>query len=108
MIDKGKKGSHGVPHNIVNDSPPPVSPQVSPETLVIDTSSLSSPPEPPEPIMTDLSLPPAADSDLLARAFSELKPRPIRFPIVGQYVCFTNGGDCQLAQSERRAVLRDH
>ena len=90
-VDKGKgKAVAGSHDNLISDSPPPLSPQGSPETLVINTSSSPSPPEPPEPIMlAGLSLPPAAISDLLARASSELKLQPIRVPIVGEYLCFT-------------------
>lgn len=90
-VDKGKgKAVEEPPDRIINDSPPPLSPQPSPETLVIKTSSSPSPPEPPEPILlAGLSLPPAAVSDLLTRASTELKLQSIRVPIVGEYLCFT-------------------
>jgi len=58
--------------------------------VVINTSSSLSPPEPPKPIiLAGLSLPPATISDLFARASSELKLQLIRFPTVGEYLCFT-------------------
>ncbi|KAH9995488.1 hypothetical protein BJV77DRAFT_1059663 [Russula vinacea] len=63
---------------------------LSPATLDIKTSSLPSPPNPPEPILlAGLSFTPTAVSDLLSRASSELKLQPIRVPIMGEYNCFT-------------------
>ncbi|KAI0305821.1 hypothetical protein B0F90DRAFT_1693763 [Multifurca ochricompacta] len=90
-VDKGKGKVVEEPSDtIVNASPPSISPQLSSTNLVIKTSSSPAPPEPPEPILlAGLSLPPAAISDLLTRASAELKLRPIRFPIVGEYLCFT-------------------
>ena len=90
-VDKGKgKAVEGPSDSIINASPPPLSPQLSPASLIIKTSPSPSPPAPPEPILlAGLSLPPAAVSDLLTRASSELQLRPIRFPIIGEYLCFT-------------------
>ena len=90
-VDKGKGKAVAEPQDrIISDSPPPLSPHVSPTMLGAKTSSSPSPPEPPEPIiLAGLSLPPTAVSDLLSRASSELEFRPIRLPIVGEYQCFT-------------------
>jgi hypothetical protein len=91
QIDKGKgKAVEGPSDNIINTSPPSLSPQLPPASLIIKTSSSPSPPGPPEPILlAGLALPPAAVSDLLTRASSELKLQSIRFPIFGEYLCFT-------------------
>jgi hypothetical protein len=87
-VDKGKgKAVAESPVDAINDSPPPLSPQLSQEAVVIKTSSSPSPPEP--ILLAGLSLPPTAVSDLLTRASSELKLRPVRVPIVGEYLCFT-------------------
>jgi hypothetical protein len=90
-LDKGKGKAIAEPQDhIISDSPPSLSPHVSPAMLDVETSSSSSPPEPPEPIiLAGLSLPATAVSDLLSRASSELEFRPIRLPIVGEYQCFT-------------------
>jgi len=40
-------------------------------------------------LLAGLSLPPAAISDLLSRASTELRLQSISFPIVGEYQCFT-------------------
>ena len=89
-VDKGKgKAVAEQPGSVISDSPSSSSLQLSPETLAVKTS-LPSLPELPEPILlAGLSLPPATVSDLLSRASSELKLRPIRVPILGEYNCFT-------------------
>jgi hypothetical protein len=90
-VDKGKgKAVEEPSDSIIRASPPPLSPQLSPASLVIKTSSSPLPSEPPEPILlAGLSLPAAAISDLLTRASSELTLQSIRFPILGEYYCFT-------------------
>lgn len=89
-VDKGKGKAVEPQDSVIIDSPPPLSPPLSPETVVVKTSSSPSPPAPPEPIiLAGLSLPPSAVSGLLVRASSELEMRTIRFPIVGEYQCFT-------------------
>ena len=90
-IDKGKGKAVEEPSDaVVSSSPPPLSPQLPPTNLDVKVSSSPAPPEPPEPILlAGLSLPPAAVSDLLSRASSELKLQSISFPIVGGYQCFT-------------------
>jgi hypothetical protein len=85
-VDKGKGKAVEQPVSI-SDSPPSLSPQLSPETLIITTSSSPSPPEP--ILLAGLSFPPTAVSGLLSRASSELKLRPVRIPIFGEYNCFT-------------------
>ena len=90
-VDKGKgKAVEEEPGSTLSDSPSSSSPQLSPETLAVKTSSLPSLPALPEPILlAGLSLPPAAVSNLLLRASSELKLRPVRIPIFGEYNCFS-------------------
>ncbi|KAI9458178.1 hypothetical protein BJY52DRAFT_1270186 [Lactarius psammicola] len=87
-VDKGKGKAVEEPSgSIVSASPPPLSPQLPPTGLGIKTSA---PPEPSEPmLLAGLSLPPAAVSDLLSRASTELKLQSISFPFVGEYQCFT-------------------
>ncbi|KAI0272568.1 hypothetical protein BC834DRAFT_857325 [Gloeopeniophorella convolvens] len=89
--DKGKgKAVEDPSVGAISASPPPLSPPLPPPNLVIKTSSSPMPPEPLEPmLLAGLSLPPAAVSDLLTRAAAELKMRPVRFPILGEYHCFT-------------------
>ncbi|KAH9032337.1 hypothetical protein EDB84DRAFT_1562020 [Lactarius hengduanensis] len=83
-VDKGKGKAVEEPSgSVVNASPPPLSPQLPPTSLGIKASSPTAPPEPSEPmLLAGLSLPPAAVSDLLARASAELKLQSISFPIV--------------------------
>ena len=87
-VDKGKGKAVEEPSgSVVTSSPPPLSPQLPPTSLVIKASS---PTEPSGPmLLAGLSLPPAAVSDLLSRASTELKLQTISFPIVGEYQCFT-------------------
>lgn len=68
------------------NSPLPMSPPLPPR---VDASPV--PPMPAEPVLlAGLSLPPAAISQLLTRAASELNLRPVRFPLLGEYKdCFT-------------------
>ncbi|KAI0058993.1 hypothetical protein BV25DRAFT_1890544 [Artomyces pyxidatus] len=87
-LDKGK--GRAVEEPVLSVSPPPLSPPLPPAKLEIPKSSSPMPPEPPSPILlAGLSLPPSAISDLLSRAASELRLRPVRFPILGEYHCFT-------------------
>ena len=90
-VDKGKgKAVEESSDSIIRTSPPPLSPELSPANLVVKTPSSPLLPEPPEPIfLAGLSLPAAAVSDLLTRASSELTLQSIRFPILGEYYCFT-------------------
>lgn len=90
-VDKGKGKAVEEPSgSVVNASPPPLSPQLSPTSLGIKAPSPPAPPEPSEPmLLAGLSLLPAAVSDLLSRASTELKLQSISFPIVGEYQCFT-------------------
>jgi hypothetical protein len=91
-VDKGKGKAVEEPSgSLVSASPPPLSPQLPPTSLGIKVSSPpQAPPEPSGPmLLAGLSLPPAAVSDLLSRASTELKLQSISFPIVGEYQCFT-------------------
>ena len=71
-------------------SPPPLSPKLPPPKVDVRAAS-PLPPPPPQPILlAGLAVPPAALSDLLKRAASQLRLRPIKFPILGEYKdCFS-------------------
>ncbi|KAJ3986364.1 hypothetical protein F5890DRAFT_1572336 [Lentinula detonsa] len=70
------------------NSPLPMSPPLPPK---LDISDSSVPPMQAEPVLlAGLSLPPAAVSQLLTKAASELNLRPVRFSLLGEYKdCFT-------------------
>ncbi|THH01772.1 hypothetical protein EW145_g6857, partial [Phellinidium pouzarii] len=87
-VDKGKGKAVDEPPRVLL-SPPPMSPTLPPPRVDIRTTS-PAPPHPAPPILlAGLALPPAAVSDLLKRAASELRLRPVKFPIIGEYKdCF--------------------
>lgn len=91
-LDKGK-GREIDPVMSPSDritSPAPLSPPLPPSKLDIRAASPMPPPPPPPILLAGLSLPPAAVSDLLKRAASELPLRPVKIPIFGEYQdCFT-------------------
>ncbi|KAJ3835952.1 hypothetical protein F5878DRAFT_566406 [Lentinula raphanica] len=70
------------------NSPLPISPPLPPK---LDVPGSPVPPMQAEPhLLAGLSLPPAAVSQLLTKAASELNLRPVRFPLLGEYKdCFT-------------------
>ncbi|KZS94423.1 hypothetical protein SISNIDRAFT_42434 [Sistotremastrum niveocremeum HHB9708] len=82
-LDKGK-GKEVVPPE--NPLPP-----VPPAKIEIRIPESPEPEEEPSPIsISGLSFPPSAVIDLLARAREDLRLRPVRFPIIGEYQdCFT-------------------
>lgn len=86
-VDKGKgKAVEGSP---VLSSPPPMSPPLPPSKLPLSTH-----PPPAQPhviLLAGLAFPPAALSQLLTRAAHELKLRPVRVPLLGEYQDCFNG-----------------
>lgn len=87
-VDKGK--GKEVLDPIVSSSPPPMSPLLPPTQLEGRVSPM--PPFPAPPILlAGLSLPPAAVSQLLTKAASDLNLRPVRVPLFGEYQDCFNG-----------------
>lgn len=90
-VDKGKRRAVESPSPSAMESPPPLSPPLPPAKLETTSPLIMEAPLPPTPILlAGLSIPPASVSALLLRAATELKPRSIRFPLLGEYSdCFT-------------------
>jgi hypothetical protein len=90
-VDKGKRREVESPSPGVMESPPPLSPPLPPVKLETASPLIMEAPLPPTPILlAGLAIPPATVSALLLRAATELKPRSIRFPLLGEYPdCFT-------------------
>ncbi|KAH7909071.1 hypothetical protein BJ138DRAFT_1156128 [Hygrophoropsis aurantiaca] len=87
-VDKGKGRAVEPPSPVFASSPPPMSPPLPPAKL--DVVSVSLPGLQTPILLAGLSLPPSAVSALLTRAASELRLRPIRFPLLGEYQdCFS-------------------
>lgn len=91
LLDKGK--GKAVDIEDIHLTPVATSPQamspLSPPRLEMSSSPVP-PMEPPPMLLAGLSLPPAAVSQLLSRASSELPLRAVRFPLLGEYQnCFT-------------------
>lgn len=91
-LDKGKgkavetEDVHLTP---IATSPQAISPLSPPQRLEMSSSPVP-PMEPPPMLLAGLSLPPAAVSQLLSRAASELPLRAVRFPLLGEYQnCFS-------------------
>lgn len=91
MVDKGKRRAVESPSPALMESPPPLSPPLPPVKLETTSPLTMEAPLPPTPILlAGLAIPPATVSALLLRASTELKPRSIRFPLLGEYPdCFT-------------------
>ncbi|KAF9072244.1 hypothetical protein BDP27DRAFT_1320622 [Rhodocollybia butyracea] len=88
-VDKGKgKAVLFDASPIQLHSPLPLSPPLPPKVDIPDSPV---PPMAVEPmLLAGLSFPPAAVSQLLTKAASELNLRPVRFPVLGEYKdCFT-------------------
>ena len=87
-VDKGKgKAVEEPSDSLVSSSPPPLSPSAS---LGVKSLPPTAAPGLSEPmLLAGLSLLPAAVSDLLSHASTELKLQTISFPIVGEYQVFT-------------------
>lgn len=90
-VDKGKRREVESPSPGLMESPPPLSPPLPPVKLETASPLIMEAPLPPTPILlAGLAIPPATVSALLLRAATELKPRSIRFPLLGEYPdCFT-------------------
>ncbi|KAG9312988.1 hypothetical protein JVU11DRAFT_6426 [Chiua virens] len=90
-VDKGKGKAIESSPSVIASSPPPMSPPLPPPKAGVTSPKSSAAPLPPTPILVaGLSLPPPTVSALLTRAAAELPLRPIRFPLIGEYVdCFT-------------------
>jgi hypothetical protein len=90
-VDKGKgKAVEEPSDSLVSSSPPPLSPQLSSTGLSVKALPPTAAPGLSEPmLLAGLSLLPAAVSDLLSHASTELKLQTISFPIVGEYQVFT-------------------
>lgn len=90
-VDKGKRRAVESPSPTLVESPPPLSPPLPPAKLENASPLIMEAPLPPTPILlAGLAIPPATVSALLIRAATELKPRSVRFPLLGEYTdCFT-------------------
>ncbi|KAG1746630.1 uncharacterized protein EDB91DRAFT_1118048 [Suillus paluster] len=90
-VDKGKRRAVESPSPSLMESPPPLSPPLPPTKMETASPLSMDAPLPPTPILlAGLAIPPASVSALLSRAATELKPRSIRFPLLGEYPdCFT-------------------
>ncbi|KAG2157826.1 uncharacterized protein EDB93DRAFT_818604 [Suillus bovinus] len=90
-VDKGKMKAVESPSPGIMESPPPLLPPLPPAKLETTSPLSMEAPLPPTPILlAGLAIPPATVSTLLLRAATELKPRSIKFPLLGEYPdCFT-------------------
>ncbi|KAG0709279.1 hypothetical protein DFH29DRAFT_820737 [Suillus ampliporus] len=90
-VDKGKRKAVESPSPSIMESPPPLSPPLPPAKVeTVSPLSMDAPLPPTPMLLAGLAIPPAAVSSLLLRAATELKPRPIRVPLLGEYPdCFT-------------------
>ncbi|KAF9005914.1 hypothetical protein BDQ17DRAFT_1407965 [Cyathus striatus] len=82
-VDKGKGRALGEIPEVA--SPAPLSPALPPKVEIPMSTSPMPPMAPPPILLAGLALPPAAVSQLLARAAAELPLRPVRFPLLGEY-----------------------